>query len=79
MDEVRDRPPTSFPPGHRGWGSLSADLRALEGGGDLSSRRRGVALRLIAAGVTPELLEGLLPGWSRFLREPGSVDTDAVA
>lgn len=58
---------------------LGADLLAVSGDGPVDARRRGVALRLVAAGLTPELLEAVLPGWSRYLQPSGAPGTEAVA
>ncbi|MGH3441364.1 MAG: hypothetical protein ACRDUY_04855 [Nitriliruptorales bacterium] len=79
MSGIRFRLATGLPGSHPGWQTLNADLRALDGHGDLHSRRRGVALRPVAEGLDPKLLESLLPGWGRYLAEPGSADTEAVA
>lgn len=67
--------PTSEEPGLR---ALAADLRAPEDPGARDDRRRAVVARLEAAGLGPDLLEALLPGWGRY-REDEVTGVRAVA
>lgn len=78
MDEIQPVSTGTPPLRHPGWDALSADVRALGGQGDVRARRRGVALRLLAAGIPRDALEDVLPGWKGYL-DPPSPTAEAVA
>lgn len=69
MDLTDARDVSMAPPGAdtAAWGALIVDLDGLDGVGDVVARRRGVALRLLAGGLTLEALDAVLPGWGRYL------------
>ena len=64
-------PPTSTDTGLR---ALVADLDASEDPGQRDARRGAVVRRLVAAGLTSDLLEAVLPGWGRYCADPAPAD-----
>lgn len=71
IPSARTAPPTPTKTGVR---ALTADLRAPEDPVARDMRRRAVVRRLVEAGVSPALIEAVLPGWGRYRAEPGPVD-----
>ena len=69
-------PPTSTQAGVR---ALADDLRAPEDPGARDARRRAVVQRLVDAGLPPDLLEAVLPGWGRYRADPATVDDRAAS
>lgn len=63
--------PTSTPTGVH---ALVADLQAPEDPRARDARRRAVVRRLRDAGLSPDLLEAVLPGWARYRDDPATVD-----
>lgn len=64
-------PPTPTKTGVR---ALTADLRAPEDPVARDTRRRAVVRRLVEAGLSPDLIEAVLPGWGRYRAEPAPGD-----